>query len=591
MCVIEEKIYQHSNGRQEIQIHERRCHNASGSGLCQHVERKAAGPVQISEIRPSSSTSRPSSVEIVTEGRDGKQRRYQEVRRRSAKRSSTTSSKNPRMDSPTSPSSRRHRRSRPEAPEPPPTRSEDASVQQQYEDVERVLAADGTAIYNQPPSLYIPRAIGENERLSSARRSSFSSVSAEVDASEEPRRSALRDDRPPNLIIDTGASMTDTSSSVRTSAPGLSNLPRFSQSRHDSANEIPIRTVRGKQPVRADSTADDDEQLYRRSRDEDERQADVERERLATSERRRRRAIDDDQAQKERSRLADSARRQQEAVAEDQAEKERIRLFASLKRQQQAIDEDQAEKERNRLAASQRRHEQAQDDEQARKLRDHMAAGESRQRVRAAREAEAAALKRAEAHEQEERRRIAGEEARRMRHRDHAASALERPEVDAATQRRMDHEYDHLLFERDVAESIRRSAEDARYEAQSSVLRPPVISARVYTPSQLSEVSSPVTWPPAVHNYTPISTSNSSAGPSTLRQKGEAVIRWEQGRGQTERQNATTGERQRRKQRENESIDAAMEEMDARMNAGFGRSQSVREREREHRSERTQYYR
>ncbi|SMY24696.1 unnamed protein product [Zymoseptoria tritici ST99CH_1A5] len=92
------------------------------------------------------------------------------------------------------------------------------------------------------------------------------------------------------------------------------------------------------------STAARDEQLYRRSRDEDERQANVERERRATSKRRRRRAIDDDQAQKERSRIVDSARRQQEAV-------DLSTLHAAALKRAEAYEHE----ERRRIAAEEAR--------------------------------------------------------------------------------------------------------------------------------------------------------------------------------------------------------------------------------------------
>jgi hypothetical protein len=63
-----------------------------------------------------------------------------------------------------------------------------------------------------------------------------------------------------------------------------------------------------------------------------------------------------------------------------------------------------------------------------------------------------------------------------------------------------------------------------------------------------------------------------------------------------QRQNAEMEEHRTRKQWQNESIDAAMEEMEERMRLGFGRSQSLRgyeqekQREREKRYDERQYY-
>jgi hypothetical protein len=144
-------------------------------------------------------------------------------------------------------------------------------------------------------------------------------------------------------------------------------------------------------------------------------------------------------------------------------------------------------------------------------------------------------------------------------------------------QRSVDAEFDRLLRKKDEDDAIRRAVEEAEYKAQFPGRGPTPVSAREYTPTKLSYVSSSMRYPSgvAVHNYTPASVPQFIAVPSASRERGEA----------------SEEERHLRRRQEKDSIDVAMDAMEARMRSAFGRTESVRDQDRRRRYEARQFYR
>lgn len=145
----------------------------------------------------------------------------------------------------------------------------------------RTVGPDGTAIYGSPPSLDLPRA-RENERHAravepqNARRQSNPSPSL---SSREPTPALSSSTSPHRRSVRISTPVEDSSPSAGSpSSPGLSQLPKVDSARHDSAQDFPRRGI-----LRRESERD---RAARLQREEDERQAELERGRLAKSERR-----------------------------------------------------------------------------------------------------------------------------------------------------------------------------------------------------------------------------------------------------------------------------------------------------------------
>lgn len=576
MCVIEVKTHTHSDGRRSRRDKVRYCHEGIRRGtLCDHVGRKDTASASASN----SSSSRPSSsADVVTVGKDGKERRYHRLGKHGFKRSSLgTSSANTRRSSDaTSPPSTpplREARPSPSHDDRPYRRSIKYSYAAAPEP-DRTVVLDGTAIYERPPSLEMPRAGGDIERASSTTQPSLREVSP-------TRRPSQRRPRPSPIFVDTGASMTDTTSSIKASSPGLSKLPRL---RQETPNDLPLRDPKGKYHARVDSLADDDEFeiISSREHEDNERQANLEKERLAASEKyqqervsREINARDLEQARVERERMAEAERRQVERV----------------KRQVEAQDKEQARLEQARLAESDRRQTERlrrqaaeRDEDQARREKQRLDDSDRRQQVRLSQQAEAQARARAE-------------EASRERHRQEAAAALERAEEDAEHKRRVDAEYAQMARERSTADAYKAAAATGQYqyyEPRTVPVSPrgityanvptTTISARRMTDAYVTSPPISARYPVTVHN-------NYSTGPNdSLRERGDAVIAQAQA---AAAQNAT--------QSLSSSI-AGMglqdDELDAVIDARMQRSSSrrqprdVRERERvRERGYERQYYR
>ena len=323
MCIIERKTYLHRDGRQETIETTKRCPRAVGSHLCRHIERRSVQQHQIVETRPSTGRTSSDGV-IVTEGRDGCQRVYRDLSKRSSnsssiRRSTTMSDRSP-VSTPSSASSPFYEEVKPSAPTPPPAapvfpfreRARTFSPLSPPEPT-RIITPEGTAIYDRPPSLELPRAIN-NERPSTSageRRSSVSSTQAEVDEPEETSSSRPR--LRPSIRIDTSARPSRSSSSPSVESPGLSSLPRVGSlrrdsGRRDSGKEMPRRDSKKPDRNRSDSDRQRRTEQERHRRDEDERQARLERARLDASDRRQ-------SAREELAREASRERHRQAAAA------------------------------------------------------------------------------------------------------------------------------------------------------------------------------------------------------------------------------------------------------------------------------------
>lgn len=563
MCVIEQKIHRHSDGRRSRKEKVRYCHEGKRRGsLCDHVEHQDTGSAAVSETMASSSSRPSSTADIITTGRDGKERQYFRVSTSKTKRSSLEASQaSPRYSSDallessslstrevrpsTSTGDRRHRRS---------TKYSCSATPRQ--DGHAVL--DGAA-YERPPSLEMLE--GDDNNMRPARTTSVS----------PPQTSAQRKARPKAIIVDNGGSMTGTTSSLGRMSPGLSNLPRLNRVMQDPADDMSSRASRSKYQARVDSLADEDEFEYRSPPDEilDEYERQAGSDQLDASERyqaeRISREIDaqeDEQARLERGRLAESDRRQ---VERDQARIVREQLAESDRRQTE-------------------RNAKAWDAEQERRAVERQAESDRRQRARQSQQATLQARARAE-------------EVRRERHRQDAAAALERSEAEADYQRRVAADHAQVARERAVADAQKYAA--SQYYEPRSVPPPPIqityttvpasspISARQMTNAYLTNPSTmtsrPTTsarQPAVIHNNHPPPISRRDS----IREHGDAVIAREQ--------QAARERRSRRLSTSMRGLGLQDRELDAVIDASMRRQQPADgyERERVTRYERQQQY-
>ena len=361
MCIIERKTYLHSDGRQQVVETPRPCSRAVGSRLCRYVRRRSFEQARVVETKPSLSSTDKNSSDgvIVTESRDGRQRIYRDLSKRSSnsssvRRSNTMSDRSP-ISTPSSMSSQSYVEVKPLPPSPllaftertrapyPPMSPPDPS---------RIVTPEGTAIYGRPPSLELPRAVN-NERPSGPRKESDSSVSstkAEVDDDLiQPGPSRPR--RRPNISIDTTGRPSTSSSSAYASSPGLSDLPGVGRLRSDSGKDLPRRSARKSDRPRAESDRQRRVEQDRRQQDEEDRQARIERERLANSDRRQ-------SAREELARAASRERHREEAAAALEGQ-QRQREDDPIQRRRDA-ELAQMDRERTTAAARQRESDQAQ---------------------------------------------------------------------------------------------------------------------------------------------------------------------------------------------------------------------------------------
>ncbi|KAF2721421.1 hypothetical protein K431DRAFT_294233 [Polychaeton citri CBS 116435] len=238
MCIIEKKTYLRSGGRREAYEKAHYCGRNGPNRLCSRTEYRDGGEVRIEEVRPSSSsgnTERSEGEYFVTQGANGKERFYRLVARKNSqkRRSNPTADSSPRSSGDLR-SSPTFQRVKPEAPSPPPAAP--ATPRRTSPDYPPTLpdepqpfkeAVDGTAIYNRPPSMDMPRA-ADNER---PRRKLSLRDPPVVGDSSGRRPGSTR--RPSNIVIDTKLRTRErpaqeTPSSSNITSPGLSRLPKVS---------------------------------------------------------------------------------------------------------------------------------------------------------------------------------------------------------------------------------------------------------------------------------------------------------------------------------------------------------------------------
>nr|OQO17722.1 hypothetical protein B0A51_15536 [Rachicladosporium sp. CCFEE 5018] len=240
MCIIEQKTYVNSDGQQSTYETTRRCRDAAPGRLCSNVQQRKAQTAKIIETKPSTAASSSGSSDglLVTQAKDGSERRYHDLSRQSSlketvRRSNTTGGRNS-VEATSSPSIVRPS-TRPTLPKSSIRRSATPHPSTQPPSAEAAITPEGTAVYDRPPSLEMPRA-SENERRRSHNVSFTSSTAPASDYRTEERTPARKR---PSLSVDT----TGRSSSSPGSTPGLSRLPTvrtLRDDRHDSARDIPI---------------------------------------------------------------------------------------------------------------------------------------------------------------------------------------------------------------------------------------------------------------------------------------------------------------------------------------------------------------
>ena len=402
MCIIETKTYTQDDGTQRSIETTRRCSRAPAARLCSRVERRNVTQRRIVETRPSAEPSSSDGL-LVTEGRDGRQRTYRDLSRRSnqrgsdMRRSNTTSGRSP-ADSPSTPSSSSsYVEVRPSVPTPPPAAPGfDVRRTPSYPptlppETTASIGSDGTAVYERPPSLEMPRA-RVNERPNTSRgvrRPSISSTTAEVDDDDEPTTASrpVERSRRPSLSVNTAdIRRPNTMSSSGTSSPGLSSLPRVGSQRRDSTTRPSAsnRPSMSEEDVRAREAAriaaaqrrsqQSREAQLQRQDDEERRQAQLDLNRAAARERARaaaRQPVAPDDTPRPRARAASpqprpAPRRPSPAreTSDEYRERHRQQTAATLAGEtatadrQARIDSELAQMARERAAAERRSLEQ-----------------------------------------------------------------------------------------------------------------------------------------------------------------------------------------------------------------------------------------
>lgn len=371
MCVVTRKTYVHSNNRREVVESHRLCHNAVGDRPCAYVEYRNEESVRVKERKPSSS-SRPSSADFITTSGGGREQAWKRFskesisKRKPSGRDSRTSTSSPvdSAASSASPLQPIYQEFRPSSAHGPPLMSGALPSARHSGTVPPAtptrppnpfmsVAPGGTAVYDLPPSLDMSRA-ENNERPFSARRSSASSTTAEVNEPNPLRR------RPSN----------------RAKSP---IDPVSSGSKHRPSGS------KGKSRTRTNSLRDDAEYQRRKRLEEDERIARIAREQLAATDRRQsdRRSREQQQreqqeAELQRQILEDAERRRRSNLSRE-AEAEARRRAEELGRREEAS----RERHRREAAAVLEGGRQAQRDEQYQRLLNAELSAIDRERVAA----------------------------------------------------------------------------------------------------------------------------------------------------------------------------------------------------------------
>lgn len=313
MCVIEHKTYRHADGERRVLETTLRCRNATATRLCSDVRHRSIEATRVVDNTPMS-TSSTSDGMLVTETKDGRRRVYRDLSRRSSQRNSIRRSNNTSNRSsadslapPVSPSVVEVRSidldpptmssALPRRPSYPPTLPPEPTVR---------LTPDGTAIYDRRP------ATPDRQRPSATQRVS------------EPGLANRR----PSLSIRTSNQRSNTSSPM-SSSPGLSNLPKLSDIRRDSARDLPLRDSSGNRTsdneFRSREAARESARLSRANSEAKHRREEAEIARAAEDRR---------LAQLEQDRFAARERARAESAAEAASRERRRREDASRERRQ-----------------------------------------------------------------------------------------------------------------------------------------------------------------------------------------------------------------------------------------------------------------
>lgn len=313
MCVIEHKTYRHADGERRVLETTLRCRNATATRLCSDVRHRSIEATRVVDNTPMS-TSSTSDGMLVTETKDGRRRVYRDLSRRSSQRNSIRRSNNTSNRSsadslapPVSPSVVEVRprdldepimsSALPRRPSYPPTLPPEPTVR---------LTPDGTAVYERRP------ATPDRQRPSATQRVS------------EPGLANRR----PSLSIRTSNQRSNTSSPM-SSSPGLSNLPKLSDIRRDSARDLPLRDSSGNRTsdneFRSREAARESARLSRANSEAKHRREEAEIARAAEDRR---------LAQLEQDRFAARERARAESAAEAASRERRRREDASRERRQ-----------------------------------------------------------------------------------------------------------------------------------------------------------------------------------------------------------------------------------------------------------------
>ncbi|KYG46527.1 hypothetical protein M433DRAFT_198168 [Acidomyces richmondensis BFW] len=358
MCLLETKVYIHPDGYREITETTRPCSQATSISLCRRVERRRVEEHARVVGRRPRLDQRESDGLIVTEGRDGAQRVYRDITRRygmrNLNRGRANTSKRSSLETPPPSPTASYFVNRPQAPSAPPPLSPGKYqvpsampyMAGEMNEPDETIGPDGTAIYASPPPLDLPRA-RENERYAriveprEAHRPSSLEFSVSPhesipapSSSSHPRRHSFRVNK---------SAEESSPSAGSPSSPGLSQLPKVGSARHDSAQDISRPGI-----LRRESQKD---HAARLQREEDERQAQLERDRLAESERR----------QEARRNAQRNAQRTARDASQESRERHRREAAAALEGERQETDRlekleaEYAQMECERAAAEQRR--------------------------------------------------------------------------------------------------------------------------------------------------------------------------------------------------------------------------------------------
>ncbi|TKA31363.1 hypothetical protein B0A50_02208 [Salinomyces thailandicus] len=270
MCVIERQAYRHPEGGQQLVEFERPCSRATTTHFCDNVVYRKVKRVSLVERKL---VKGKGDDFIFTEGSDGKERVYRDVTGLTARRSAQgvrhnainaerRASVEP-LSSASSQSAYSPNEVKPAAPSPPHNGADIPTLERQrrprfgVNEEGRSVIPGGTAIYDRPPSMDLPRAM-KNERPSLAgilERESRSYRSANAPAAEDlptpkipQRHSEIR------VKIETAPSPTNPPTAF---SLGSDRLPKPRYRKEASARDVPLNRFCSERGAHAQDWVDD----------------------------------------------------------------------------------------------------------------------------------------------------------------------------------------------------------------------------------------------------------------------------------------------------------------------------------------------